>query len=355
MKFERKTYKIVRYTKNNKEYYYNLIEDTDGLYAEEEQKDGSIQRTKIGNFFLRYIKVDNNDKEDSSSKILYYFQVYYINNEQLIVSEKHFCYKKGQLITARIESKFPYGSSLDSTTKETLDYFTGYLKKLIRNGVETGIYVKNEAIVQSAKKFLIQFVEFIQGRENLFLEMEFNYTNNISFYDKYNICDTKDLFIVNRTINERYKKIGFYYAKRNCYIIDLPKLRKLMLEECHEAITANQLNIGLKSLGLVTCKYCFKSTSRSYHANLVGLDIDKLIALAYPNGIPADAPIEEEPTSTEEDDSYNDDNYSYIYDDNNEDSSFYKEKPIPSKKLLKKLSKKSENKHFKESLKETGL
>lgn len=306
MKLERKNYEKIRFIKNGRKYTYTLIEDIDGLYAEETQEDGSTLKTKIGNFFLRYIKVDDNDKNDSSSKILHYFQVYYINQEkQICLAEKLFCYRNGQYVTARIESGFPYGAYLDSTTKEVLDYFKGYLKELIHNGViKDGLCVQNEAIIQSVKEYLIQFVELIQGREKLFFEIGFKrvYKGNTEmdrFYDKYTINDDKDLFIVRRTIDENYKKIGFYHFKKKCYIMDLRKLRQVMLEECQENMTARNLNEGLRSLGLIGCRYCFKNTSGEYHANLTGLYADKLMALAYPNGVP-DAPNDEiEPTEEE--------------------------------------------------------
>lgn len=323
MKFERKTYKIIRYTKNGEEYYYKLIEDIDGLYAEE-QKDGSMQRTKIGNFFLRYIKVDDNNKSDSS-KILHYFQIYYIdNNKQRIMAENTFCYTKGQYITAKIESGFPSGVQLDSTTKEVLDYFKGYLKELIRNGVETGIYVENEEITKNVKEFLIHFVQFIQGRENLFIEMDFKrvFGEDIqtkTFYDGYNINDNKDLYLVSQAINEKYKKVGFYYIQKNYYVIDLPALRQLMEKECNEKMTARNLNEGLKSLGLIASYSCYKSRSKDYNKNLTALYKDKLIALAYPNGMPADAPTEEEPTLTDPGDYDGDNDYDSDgdYDNNN--------------------------------------
>lgn len=303
MKLERRNYEKIRFIKNGKKYTYTLIEDIDGLYAEETQEDGSTLKTKIGNFFLRYVKVDDNDKNDSSSKILHYFQVYYINQEeQICLAEKLFCYRNGQYVTAKIESGFPYGAYLDSTTKEVLDYFKGYLKELIHNGViKNGLCVQNEAIIQSVKEYLIQFVELIQGRENLFLETEFSYKDNIEFYDNYKICSTKDLFIVNRTIDENYKKVGFYHPKKKCYIMDLPALRRLMLKECKEQMTARNLNEGLRSLRLTEYSHsrCFKNTSGEYHANLTGLYVDKLMALAYPNGVP-DAPDDEiEPTEEE--------------------------------------------------------
>ena len=309
MKFKRKIYKIIRFVKGGIEYYYNLIEDTDGLYAEELQEDSSILRTKIGNFFLKYIKVDDNDKNEHSSKILHYFQVYYREHGEDCLAEKCFCYRNGQYVTAKIESGFPYGAYLDSTTKEVLDYFKGYLKELIRNGVEKdGSYVKNEAIIQSVKEYLIRFVELIQGRENLFLETEFSYKDNIEFYDNYKICSTKDLYIVSRKLYKDYKKIGFYYAKENYYVMDLQALRQLMLEECHEKMTAKNLNDGLKSLRLIGCRYCFKAIIKEYYANLTGLYVDKLMALAYPDDIP-DAPNDElEPEPIDE--TQNDDDYS---------------------------------------------
>lgn len=329
MKFKRKIYKIIRFVKGGIEYYYNLIEDTDGLYAEELQEDGSILRTKIGNFFLKYIKVDDNDKNEHSSKILHYFQVYYREHGEDCLAEKCFCYRNGQYVTAKIESSFPYGVYLDSTTKEVLDYFKGYLKELIRNGVEEdGSYVRNEATIQNVKEFLIHFMELIQGRENLFFEMGFKRVygkdNEINrFYDEYTINDDRDLFLVSRTIYENYKKIGFYHPKKKCYIMELRKLRQVMLEECQERMTAKDLNDGLKSLNLIGCRYCFKSTSTKYYANLTGLYVDKLIALAYPNGIP-DAPndelepIEETQSNTmEEEDPIDDDN-----DDNDDESVF---------------------------------
>ena len=104
----------------------------------------------------------------------------------------------------------------------------------------------------------------------------------------------QDLFIVNRKLYDRknYKKIGFYDTKRNYYVIDLQALRQLMLEECHKKMTARNLNEGLKSLKLIGCHYCFRAIIKEYYANLTGLYVDKLIALAYPNGIP-DAPNDE--------------------------------------------------------------
>lgn len=324
MKLERKIYKIIRFIKSGKEHCYTLIEDTNGLYAEEMQEDGSILRTKIGNFFLRFIKIDDNDKSEHSSKILHYFQVYYIDNGKECLAEKWFCYKNGQYVTAKIESGFPYGAYLDSTTREVLDYFKGYLKELIRNGVmKDGLCVQNEAIIQKVKEYLICFVEFIQGRENLFLETDFSYKNNIEFYNNYRICSTKDLYIVSRTIKEDYKKIGFYHLQKNCYIIDLSALRRLMLDECKENMTARNLNEGLKSLKLIGCKYCFKNTTGEYHANLTGLYVDKLMALAYPNGIP-DAPNEEPELIEKEEiepieEILNNTNNNGYYDEDNED------------------------------------
>lgn len=355
MKLERRNYEKIRFIKNGKKYTYTLIEDIDGLYAEEIQEDGSTIKTKIGNFFLRYVKVDDNDKNDSSSKILHYFQVYYINQEeQICLAEKLFCYRNGQYVTAKIESGFPYGAYLDSTTKEVLDYFKGYLKELIHNGViKDGLCVQNEAIIQSVKEYLIQFVELIQGRENLFLETEFSYKDNIEFYDNYKICSTKDLFIVNRTIDKNYKKVGFYHAKKNCYIMDLPALRRLMLEECKEKMTARNLNEGLRSLRLIGCSYCFKNTSGEYYANLTGLYVDKLIALAYPNSVP-DAPndeIEPEPIeeipnnaiSNDNCENYNneDDNYK---EEGNESTNLSPETEKSIKKLNKKIRNLSKNK-----------
>ena len=357
MKFKRKIYKIVRYTKNDKEYYYNLIEDTDGLYAEEEQKDGSIQRTKIGNFFLRYIKVDNNDKEDSSSKILHYFQVYYIDNTQLIKAEKYFCFTNGQYVTQKIESGFPPKVQLDSTTKEVLNYFKGYLKELIRNGVETGIYVENEEITKNVKEFLIHFVQFIQGRENLFIEMDFKHVfgEDIqikNFYDEYKINDNKDLYLVNQAIDEKYKKIGFYYIRKNYYVIDLPALRQLMEKECNEKMTARNLNEGLKSLELIASYHCYKSTSTDYNKNLTALYKDKLIALAYPNGMPTDAPTEEEPTLTDPSDYDSDGDYDD--DDHTNNNDYWRElkRQMDAEKRERK-EKKKEKKKKKEEKKQT--
>lgn len=275
-------------------------EKKDGLHVTDTEQE--IQEN-IGNFFLNLVKEDinyTNDKDNFKTK--YLFDIFYIHpkSKNIIKASTQFYYIKGESITQKIENRLPRNVILNSTNKQSLEYFKIYIRELIKRGTKDNMHllINNEEVKEQVKKYIIHFMELIDGKENKYIEYSYYYNilypnPNHIFYNTYNISSNQDIFLLSYShpeiysnwFKEYYEKIGFIEIKEPVYLyIHLPSLKKLMEKERYtQKMTTQMLNIGLRKLGLIaldegknTINLKKNNGDSNISMNLTRLRLDKL-------------------------------------------------------------------------------
>lgn len=292
-------------------------ERKDGLYVIHERK--KIER-RIGNFVLRLVK-ENRETASEDTIRRYNFKVYRIEKRRVIENKTGFYIYANE----RASNKEVAARLKDVVLEQdriSLEYLDLYVTYLINNGIKSHSHrlVDDEMTIEKVKKYLILFAQLIHGKENEFIENDYDYSKNGDFYEEKNICGNKDLFLYNRKWHDSYKKIG--YEHNQFWYIHLPDLIKFMESEnrYQEKLPAQTINIGLHKLGIMALpdikntqnvKARIKTGEKDENGeeieikismNLTKIYTEKLLKLAYP-----DAEVEpEEPEKPQKEESSND-------------------------------------------------
>jgi len=350
MKFGFHTYEIEKRKRKGQDRKILLEENRKGLLVKDDEKEESGY---IGNFFLRLEKIDQNKNDDGSLKVIYYFDIYYVNRHgKTEKSDIQFRYVRGDNIGKKITKQLPKEVFFHpDETIDTLKYFDLYIQKLITEGIYHKNYkaADNEENVKKVKDYLILFMQIICEKEDEYFEIKFNRNDNLSFYEENKINTKKDLFLYyyknheeyRKTHREDYKKIG-YIIGNDCYF-HLPALIQLMEKENRfpEKLTSNIINVGLRRLGLMALEggknLINVKPIMGKGMNLTKIHMDKLKAIAYPeNKIQAEAAAEQE-VEPQNNNGCNNDNYgNYDYDDGRDDR-YPKDWDEDDKKLYEEL------------------
>lgn len=298
MKLKLKKYEVVKYSQAGKDVKIIFEETNEGLYATDEKD----RKYKLSNFILRLTKIDENEVDGNDKNIRYIFNLYIKKNTKYR-EYSTFEHKRGERITQLIEKRLPKDTWINKE-EIALKYFQKYLDKLIENGIITNQYkqVDNGQNKKIVENYMRDFMGFIYGAEDVYIENSYDCDKNENYYDENNIRSNKDIFLTKRKNDENYKKIGYVtYAvdkeengtvkldengnpklKQEYYYIHLHALMELMTKhknykDKYDNLTPQIINIGLESLGLmakkrINCKTCDGKLSM----NLIKLYIDKL-------------------------------------------------------------------------------
>lgn len=273
-----KEYLIEKYIKNGTKYHYIFKETEEGLYVKDEEKSVTYP---VSNFILRL----NNKNEEENR---YYFDIQYVNkkSKKYIEMDHQFIYQRGENLNNAIK-QLDYKAYLNpDRTKHK--YFKIYIENLINE--EDEIKSKNlrdsKENTEIIKNCLKKFMQFIEGKENQYIEDNYEKEQYSSFCDMHGIESNKDLYLIkHKEEKEKYKKIGFEKIEdeEKYYYIHSPSFINI-LKKWYKDITTTRLNAGLRNLDIFASKsdLCScKSSNKEVSMNLAKLYADKLKKLAY--------------------------------------------------------------------------
>lgn len=293
---ELKEYQIVKYIKNDTKYHYIFTETKEGLYVKDEEKN---VKYPVSNFILRL-----NNKNEEENK--YYFDLQYVNKKSKKYTEMdhQFTYQRGENLNNVIK-RLDYKAHLnpDSTKHK---YFKIYIENLINeeDEIESKNLRDSKENTEIIKNCLKDFMQFIDGKENQYIEDNYENEQDSFFCNMHRIKSNKDLYLIkHKKEEEKYKKIGFEKIEdgEKYYYIHSPSFINILKKWCKD-ITTTRLNAGLRNLDIFASEsnVCScKSSNKEVSMSLAKLYADKLKELAYKKDEIEIEPEPIEPITTE--------------------------------------------------------
>lgn len=297
---------------DGKRYTITAFEDNTGLYIEDTKKN---KKVKIGNFILRYDRPDRNENE-GIIEIRHRFYVYFLKERKKIYtqSKQQVFHVAGEKSKRDIENQLDRQARLENQDRDTLEYLGQYMIKLenIGNRKDKIEENHNEHIKEQVKRFIVDWIQSIDGKEDEFLENGYDENDELKKveWEEKGIKSNKDIFLYNRAETHKgnkdiddsnkkveYNKIGFVEKdytgqKLLYYYIHLPTLKEYMrkLELLPEEMTSEKINTGLNGLGLLRpCKdskeisHSCKMPNGKHGTRCLCIYVDKLLKMAYPD------------------------------------------------------------------------
>lgn len=239
-------YKIIKRDKIK----YILKTENDGVHFIKKCNGEEIENvSNIMNFYFKLINCDI-----SKNIITYSFKFYKLIGKKYILSDDIFYYDMSKRFTElNLQKQLPKGCAFKNSY---LKYIKMYIDKLITTNICE--ITQNKRNIDIMEKFVISFMNLIDGKENIYLENDFVET------DKYirsnEINSNQDLFIRERNKNSDYKKVGFVKEeyRKKWYYMHTQSLIELVKDK--EKNDENKVLFG-------------KITSHIFYTGLDGLNI----------------------------------------------------------------------------------
>ncbi len=304
---ELKEYQIVKYIKNDTKYHYIFTETEEGLYVKDEEKNITYP---VSNFILRL----NNKNEEENR---YYFDLKYVNkkSKKYIETDHQFIYQDGESLNNAVRQVNCKAHLNPDSTKHK--YFKIYIENLINeeDEIESKNLRDSKENTEIIKNCLKEFMQFIDGKENQYIEDNYENEQYSFFCNMHRIENNKDLYLIkHKKQEEKYKKIGFEKIEdgEKYYYIHSPSFINILKKWCKD-ITTTRLNAGLRNLDIFASEgnVCScKSSNKEVSMNLAKLYADELKKLAYKKDEieiekePEPKPIEPITTESESEDEF---------------------------------------------------